>query len=228
MRTTFDTPVSRRTVATFSSVGSELVVAEFTMNDEYTRTLVPRTIEGTEALVSTDPGEIFLDMPATSPRYIRVREGEIVQEGDVRSRDERELESASLRKWKIEEIGSKTVVGSNTETGARREWDRESLEQRLGIGSFSTDLTNFERVSVTEAGTEENDDRPPVVTVIVYGNNGKKFIQRYRLLEDGDDTDERRLDLYEPDRKTEAFDDELRERFVRSVELALRGEGYAV
>ncbi|WP_331232324.1 hypothetical protein [Natronorarus salvus] len=197
------------------------------MDDDFTRTLAPRTIEGTESLVSTDPGEIFLDMPATSPRYIRVREGEIVQEGDIRSRDERELESVALRKWNIEEIGTKTVIGTSTETGEQREWDRESLEHRLGIGTFSTDLTNFERVSVTESEGED-DDHPPVVIVVVYGNNGTKFIQRYRIVEDGMENDNRQLELYRSDRATEAFDEDIHEQFVRSVERALRGEGYAV
>lgn len=197
---------------------------------ETTRTLVSRTIEGTDVLVSTEPGEIFLDIPATSPRYIRVEEGGVVQEGDVRGKSSMELESASLKKWRIAEIGSHTVRGVDLDSGESREWDRKTLETRLGVGEYSTDLTDFERVSVTQAGGwdeyEESDrEKEPYVMAIVYGNNGRKFTQTYRFVEPGE---ERLLELARRDRKTEEFDEDLRARFEKATELALRSEGFAL
>lgn len=196
----------------------------------HTRTLVSRTIEGTDVLVGTEPGEIFLDIPATSPRYIRVEEGGIVQEGDVRGKSSMELESASLKKWRIAEIGSDTVRGVDLDSGKSREWDRETLETRLGIGEYSTDLTDFERVSVTQVGNwhgyqESDGEKEPYVMAIVYGNNGRKFTQTYRFVEPGE---QRSLELRRRDRKTEEFDEDLLARFEKATELALRSEGYAL
>lgn len=91
------------------------------MSNDTDRKLVSRTFEGVETMVSTEPREIFIDVPEANARYIRVDEGDTVQEGDIRSRDEEELESASLRKWRIETIGPKTVVGSDRDTGEIRE-----------------------------------------------------------------------------------------------------------
>lgn len=68
------------------------------MSNDSDRKLVTRTFEGVETLVSTGPGEIFIDVPEAKARYIRVVEGDTVQEGDIRSRTAEELESASLRK----------------------------------------------------------------------------------------------------------------------------------
>lgn len=201
------------------------------MGEDTIRTLVSRTIEGTEALVNSDPGEIFLDIPASNPRYIRVQEGDVIREGDVRTADEGELESSTLDKWRVETIGSETVTGINLETGEPREWIRETLERQLGIGGLSTDLTDFERVTVAQTEDDQTDDgdgHPSgdvTAIVSVYGNDSQKFVQTYRVIEDDG---ERRLELVNPDRQVEKFDEDLSEQFTQAVELALRSEGYAV
>lgn len=202
------------------------------MSAKNARNLVPRTIEGVETLVSTTSGEIFIDVPAANPRYIRVEEGDTVQEGDIRSQTVDELAAVSLKKWTIETIGPETVIGTDQSTSERREWDRKSLEQKLAIGSLSTDLTNFERVNVSGKPNVSNQERRQLdeeaVTVTVYGNDSRKFINTYRLVGDGAGGDERRLELLESDERIKKFDPALRERFDQAVELALRNEGYGI
>lgn len=201
------------------------------MSKSRDRRLVSRTIEGVEALVSTESNNLFIDMPAASPRYIRVKEGEIVQEGDIRSQTEEELTSESLRKWTIETIGPKTIIGTDRETGDRREWERESLEHKLAIGGLSTNLTDFERVTVGKSNTsnpERQRSDKESVPVTVYGNDSRKFTQTYRLITDDTVDAERRLELMETDERVERFETDLRERFDQAVGLALRNEGYAV
>lgn len=68
------------------------------MSNDGGRRLVSRTIEGVETLDSTESGEIFVAIPAANSRYIRVEEGETVQEGDTRSQTAEELASELLRK----------------------------------------------------------------------------------------------------------------------------------
>ncbi|MFC4543771.1 hypothetical protein ACFO5R_17730 [Halosolutus amylolyticus] len=202
------------------------------MSNDEGRRLVSRTIEGVETLVSTESGEIFVDIPAANSRYIRVEEGQTVQEGDIRSQTAEELTSESLRKWTVETIGPKTVIGTDQETGERREWDRESLEQKLAIGSLSTVLADFERVNVSgETKPSDREDRrsdEKAVIVTVYGDDSRKFTQTYRLVDDDAVSDERRLELVESDDRIGRFETALQERFERAVELALRSEGYAI
>lgn len=196
------------------------------MTTDREREMEPRTIEGTEALVNVESGEIFLDVPAASPRYIRVEEGDTVREGDIRSRSEGELESPSLGKWTIETIGPETVIGTDRETGERREWERTALERKLATGALSTTLTDFERVNVTDR--KGNNSNEHSVVAVVYGNDGEKFSQTFRPVDGETDGEERRLESVEADDRTEEFEPELRERFDRAVELALRNEGYAI
>lgn len=200
--------------------------------EDSVRTLIPRTIESTEVLVSTDPGEIFLDVPASSPRYIRIREDEMVQEGDVRSREKEELESAGLKKWQIAKIEPDRVIGIDRETSDRRTWKRETLERQLVTGGLSTNLTDFERVSVTRTdGWEDDEEDGPSaeqVVAVAYGNDGQKFTQTYRIVDDDSAGAERRLTLSNSDAKLDNFEDDIRERFSQAIELALRSEGYAV
>lgn len=202
------------------------------MIDNGVRELISRTIDGVEALVDTRSGEIFLDVPASEPNYIRVREGDTVREGDIRSRTEQELESTSLDRWTIEDIGRETVVGTDEETGQRREWDRESLERRLAIGGLSATLTDFERVHVIgESDTQRREGRGSnegAVIVSVYGNDGRKFVRTYRRSDEGSGAAESRLELVDSDTRVAEFEPGLQERFDRVVERALRDEGYAV
>lgn len=198
------------------------------MRNHTVRRLISRTIEGVETLVNTEPAEIFIDVPALDARYIRVREGETVREGDIRSRSEAELESPPLRAWTVDEIGTETVAVTDRATGETREWDRESLERRLATGGLSTDLTDFERVNVIGGiGASRDDDAPESDRVIVaaYGNDGRKFTRTYRIVGDGDDG--RAVESTGSADGSEGFDPDLRERFERQIERALRNEGYA-
>lgn len=199
------------------------------MQNDTVRKLISRTIEGVETLVNTEPAEIFIDVPALDARYIRVREGETVREGDIRSRTEAELESPPLRKWTIEEIGTETVVGTDRTTGETREWDRESLERQLATGGLSTELTDFERVNVIGgAGTLGDGVGPDSDHLIVaaYGDDGRKFTRTYRITADAGD-DGRAVELMGPAAGSEPFEPDIQDRFERQIERALRNEGYA-
>ncbi|WP_254535575.1 hypothetical protein [Halomarina litorea] len=201
------------------------------MSTNSVRKLISRTIDGVEALVNTESGEIFIDVPAETPQYIRVGEGDVIREGDVRSRAEKELDSSTLKRWTVERIGRKTVVGTDEETGERREWERDSLERQLATGGLSTTLTDFERTNVvggTKTADHEGEMSRESVVVILYGSDGRKFTQTYRVTGVGTDGDGQRVELVESDKRAEAFEPALRERFDQTAEDALRKEGYAL
>lgn len=198
------------------------------MNEEsQTQKHVYQTIDGVEALINLHPGELFLDIPASTPRYIRVREGDQIQEGDVRTQTSQAMKSQTLSKWRVETISEDTVTGVDLETGESQEWDREWLVKHLGSGEFSVELTEFDRVSVSESsgpgaprGDEERDERSLRVIVSVYGNNGQKFTQVYSS--DSDDWES--LKLVKKNNDVEEFSEELREKFDAAVTEALELE----
>lgn len=199
------------------------------MNDENsTQKHTYETIDGVEALVNLDPGELFLDLPIQTPRYIRVREGDQIQEGDVRTQPSR-MGSQTLSKWRIETIATDTVTGVDVDTGESEEWDREWLVQHLGSGGFSVELTDFDRVSVSETtglgiytdGDDQQEAVSPHVIVTAYGNNGQKFLQAYSATETGDWES---LRLVKQDQHVTEFDEELREKFDAAVDEALEME----
>lgn len=197
------------------------------MTSDPIRSLTPRIIGGTEVLVSTEPDEVFLDIPAAGQDYIRVVEGEIVREGDVRTRDEQDLDSQTLRAWEINKITTETVRGTGMDSGESKEWDREKLEQKLADGTLSTDLTDFERADVPQREDDEPSSGSLTVTVTVYGNNGQRFKQTFRSV-GTESASDRQLELSSSDPKVDAFDDALQEKFTRAVEIALRNEGFSV
>lgn len=198
------------------------------MSDQnQTRKHTFQTIDGVEALVNLDPGELFLDLPANTPRYIRVREGDQIQEGDVRTQPD-QMGSQTLSKWRIEEIATDTVTGVNVDTGESEEWDREWLVQHLGSGGFSVELTDFGRVSVSEmTGLREphaddiDEEVSPHVIVTAYGNDGQKFTQLYSATEPGEWES---LTLVKQDRNVRKFGEELRETFDAAVSEAIELE----
>lgn len=197
-------------------------------NHDTTRKHTFQTIDGVEAIINLDPGELFLDVPAHTPRYIRVREGDRIQEGDVRTQTSQTMNSQTLSKWRLEEIGTETVTGVDVETGESEEWDREWLIQHLGSGGFSAELTDFNRVSVSEmpessgSRTDDRDgERSPHVIVTAYGNNGQQFTQSYSATEPGDWAS---LTLVKRDRHVDAFGEELRETFDAAVTKAIELE----
>ncbi|MFC7203792.1 hypothetical protein ACFQJC_09710 [Haloferax namakaokahaiae] len=191
------------------------------------RTEEARTIGGFDVLVNTDPGEIFIDLPASNPRYIRVREGDRIQEGDVSSRRSAELSGPLLTHWVVDSITIDTVTGTDTKTGETREWERDKLVQRLTVGEFSAELTTFDRVSVTEieglpgSASEESKWRNPYVIIVVYGNNGKKFTEVHAATVPGDWDS---LEVVQRDSNVQHFSDDLRERFEGAIQRALQLE----
>lgn len=191
------------------------------------RSLTSRTIGGTDVLVSTEPDEVFLDVPAAGQDYIRVVEGELVREGDVRARDGQDLASQTLRAWEIDELTVDTVRGTEVDTDESKEWERKELERKLADGTLSTDLTDFERTDVPQREDDETDPESSTVTVTVYGNNGQRFRQAFHSVDEGESSD-RHLEISHTDPKAETFDDELQEKFTRAVEIALRSEGYII
>jgi hypothetical protein len=187
-----------------------------------------QTIDGVEAIINLDPGELFLDIPANTPRYIRVQEGDQIQEGDIRTQRRQTMDSQTLSKWQIEEITTDTVRGTDIETGEAQEWDRDWLIQHLGTGGFSAELTDFNRVSVSETTgldtshtDERKDEVSPHVIVTAYGNNGQKFTQLYSATEPGD---WRSLTLVKPDKRVQTFSEEVKERFDAAVSNAIELE----
>jgi hypothetical protein len=63
----------------------------------YNRTTIIQEIEKIKSTINTGPGELYIDIPATNPRYIHVQEGDCIMEGDIRSRRREELESPTLK-----------------------------------------------------------------------------------------------------------------------------------
>lgn len=198
-------------------------------------TIEIREIQGARVGVGTAPDELFLDLPITRPIYVRVGEGDRLQEGDVRARGSfelaeggDELASTTLRTWEVIEIGPETVTVRDLATDGREQWDREKLEHDLSTGVLSTNLTEFERVSVVRTGSwdddgdDEDDGEPASVTVTAYGNDGRKFTRAYRLRDDGS------LEYRRQDHSIAEFDDTLRDRFERRVGEALVDDGYSV
>jgi hypothetical protein len=185
-------------------------------------------IDGVEALVNLDPGELFIDLPASNPRFIRVQEGDRIQEGDVGTQSTAEMAGPLLTHWVIESITEETVIGRDTETNETRDWDREQLIQRLGAGEFSAELVTFDRVSVTEIEEwrgrhppEASEEMKPYVVVVAYGNNGGKFTQLYAATEAGEWDS---LEVVQQDAHVEEFSDELRTHFDDAVREALEVE----
>lgn len=199
------------------------------MSDEHQRrTIESRTIDGVDALVNTDPGEIFIDLPASNPRYIRVQEGDRIQEGDVSTKTTGEMAGPRLTHWVIESIATETVTGTDTDAGETREWERDQLVRRLSSGGFSAELTTFDRVSVTEVeewrgrhSVEDAGEVNPYVVAVVYGNNGAQFTQLYAATEAGDWDS---LEVVQQDSHVRDFSDEVRKRFDDAVRTALEVE----
>jgi hypothetical protein len=201
-------------------------MASTTSSDRYTR-IERRTIAGQEARVGTDPEEVRVEWRPGRAVYHRVRVGDVVKNADA------DVSSPRIAEWRVTEITADRVVGEETKTGDRREWDRETLERGLVIGNYATNLTDFELVTAypvgswADYGSDEGDEYAyhgrPYLTVVAYGDNGEKYGRRYRFVEDGNDTD---VELWEADVKTERIDKALQARLDEVVESALESDGY--
>lgn len=193
-----------------------------------TRTVETRAINDVDALVSTNPGEIFIDLPASNPRYIRLQEGDRIQEGDVSTRTSAEMAGPLLSHWTIDTITTETVHGTNTQSGKEREWDRENLIARLCAGEFSAELRTFDRVSVTEIeewpGSKrdrEDDMTRPYIVAVIYGNNGDKFTQLYAATVQGEWDS---LQLVQQDTAITELSEPLQKSIETAVQTALTDE----
>jgi hypothetical protein len=189
-----------------------------------------QTIQGREALVHRHPDEVYVEWRAGQPVDFGVRVGDHVKDADA------DVSSPRIAEWRVTEITPTRVVGEHTGSGDRREFDRARLERGLVVGNYATNLSAFARVAVHAVGSWDAYDPDadetgviyrgrPYVTVVAYGNNGRKYGLRYRYVEDGNDRD---VTLWKEDAPVDALDDELRRRLFTAVESALTAEGFAV
>jgi len=197
-------------------------------DNTHTQTVETRAIDGVDALINTNPGDIFIDLPASNPRYIRLQEGDRIQEGDVSTRTAAEMAGPLLAHWTIDTITTETVRGTNTQNGKEREWDRENLIARLCAGEFSAELRTFDRVSITEIEEwpglqhdRESDTTQPYIVAVIYGNNGDKFTQVYAATAKGEWDS---LQLVQQDTAITDLSDSLQQTIEAAVQTALATE----
>lgn len=202
-------------------------------HENSTTTTTTRRFEGYDARFGTDPEEIYIELRMGSPAYVHVREGDYLQEGDVFHR-ERIGASPRLATWEVEEITPDHVTGRDLGTGERVKMDREEVEKGLAVGRYSTNLTDFEWLSVYQVGRwaeyDEDDDSGtrytgrPYVSVVAYGDNGRTYGRRYRFVA----PESNELALWKEDKPRGGFSEEVADRLDRRVREALEVDGYAV
>lgn len=201
---------------------------------EVEETTTTRRFTGYDATFGTDPDAISIELQAGRPSYIRVEEGHYLQEGDAFHRDELGMRSPTIATWEVVDISPEQVVGRDIETGEEAKWDRETIEQGLVVGTYSTNLTDFERLSVHEVGQRGDQDEdsggghryigPPYVAVVAYGDNGLKYGRRYRFADEPSSI----LELWTQDEPVEQLGEEVRARLDQRVRAALEADGYEV
>ncbi|WP_224448532.1 hypothetical protein [Haloprofundus salilacus] len=183
--------------------------------DSHTR-IERRTIAGREARVYLHPHEIRVQWRPGRAVYLGVRVGDRIKNAD------RDVASARIDEWEVEEITPETVVGRGIKTGERREWDRKALERGLIVGNYATNLTEFATVLVHEVGGHGG--RDPYVTVVAYGDNGEKYGRRYRFVDDVGRT----VEHQDQDPVVDRLAPEMAAAFDELVVGALEDDGYAV
>lgn len=193
-------------------------------DSEVERTDTTRRFEGFDARFGTDPEEVYVELRVGRPAYIRVREGDYVQEGDAFHREWLGVSSPALDTWEVVEITADQVRGEHVDTGEPTEWERSDLEKGLAVGRYSTNLTDFEVVSVYEAGGWSDEDDEPYVSVVAYGDNGLKYGRRYRFV----DRDSGTLELWREDEPRQGFTETQAERLDERVREVLEDDGYRV
>lgn len=208
-----------------------------TDTDSRTTTIRTQDIQGVRAGVGLTPDEIFIDFPLASPRYFRVRVGDVVTEGDIQSRSSSEMDSVGVERWKVVEITPESVIAQNIESKEEVRWDRSWFEDRLARGTLSTNLTGFERITVVETESQDADDThrgrsggesadaDQQLTVLVYSNNGKKYIQTYQIVDSGKrDT----IQLTDQDETLTTLDEGQRAELDEIARRGLKQHGYVV
>lgn len=194
-----------------------------------------RQYAGYGATFGTDPEEVSIDLRAGSPAYIRLRVGDALLEGDAAHREQHRVGAPAVDTWVVVEITPDTVTGRHLETGEETTWPRPDVEKKLAVGTYSTDLTDFERVSVYQVGRHEDHDPDaddadlryrgrPYVSVVAYGDNGRKYGRRYRFA----DPEANTLFLWKQDEPAGGFTPDVEARLDRRVTAALAAEGYRV
>jgi hypothetical protein len=186
-----------------------------------------RLIQGRETLVQRHPDRVYVERRAAQPVYFGIRVGDRLKDADA------DVSSPRITEWTVTEITPDRLVGEHVGTGERREFERERVERGLVVGNYATDLSEFARVAVHAVGNPETagpdaDDGShrgrPYVTVVAYGNNGRKYGLRYRYV----DPDGGTVARWEEDPLVAALDPDLRERLFETVEAALAAEEYVV
>lgn len=191
-----------------------------------------RRYHETDAEYEQVPEEILITVRRGRPMYVRVSVGEYIQEGDAFHR-ERMSGGSHLPTWEVTEITASTVLGRELATDAEKRWDRDELERGLVVGRYSTNLTDFERISVLQTGqwshydesreaTDRRYNSRPDVTVVAYGDNGERYGRRYRFVEGSDS----RLELWSEDARIDRFSDEVRTRLDERTSTELEVDGY--
>ncbi|WP_224333688.1 hypothetical protein [Haloprofundus halobius] len=183
--------------------------------DSHTR-IERRTIAGQEARVYLSPDEIRVEWRPGRAVYLGVRVGDRIKNAD------RDVASARIDEWEVEEITPERVVGCSLKTGERREWNREALERGLVVGNYATNLTEFATVLVHEIGVHGG--RDPYVTVVVYGDNGEKYGRRYGFV----DGEQRTVEYRDQDPAVDRLVPEMATVFDELVTQALEDDGYTV
>lgn len=194
-----------------------------------------RQYAGYGATFGTDPEEVSIDLRTGSPAYIRLRVGDLLREGDAAHHEQHRTAGPAVDRWEVVEITPESVAGRHLEIGEETTWPRHEIEKKLAVGTFSTDLTDFERVSVYQVGRHEDHDPDaddtglrfrgrPYVSVVAYGDNGRKYGRRYRFA----DPDSNAVYLWKQDEPAGGFSPEIEARLDRRVTAALEAEAYRV
>lgn len=208
---------------------------ETAITEDRTTTATTKRLKGYDARFGTDPEEIYIELRMGSPAYIHVKEGDYLQEGDAFHRDQLGIDSPILDTWEVIDITPESVVGRSLASGEEIAWDREEIETGLAVGTYSTNLTDFEWVSVYQVGSWQDYDEEaegtglryagrPYVSVVAYGDNGLKYGRRYRFVEPGSTE----LYLWKQDEPAGGFREEIEKRLDDRVGHALESEGYRV
>jgi hypothetical protein len=200
-----------------------------TDGDDYTR-IERRPIQGQEARIRLDPDEVHVEWRPGRAAYYGVRVGDRVKDADA------DVESVRIDEWEVREITPERVVGEHVRSGEVREWGRRELETGLVVGSYATNLSAFELVTAIPVGSWDDAEADadaddglyhgrPYVTVVAYGNNGRKYGRRYWR---GPRGAESRLEPWNEDLAARELPAALRARLDERVRTALAADGYEV
>ena len=210
-----------------------------------------RDFGGAPAHVATASDRIAVQLRAGSPATVHVRLGDVVYEGDPQRLRRIGGRTPRIDAWEVVAVTPAEVTGRDVDSGELRTWDRVAFERGLTTGEYAVELVEFLSVGVRRV--DPADGRQARVVATAYGNDGLRYVRRYRVVvderggvdggsegEDGDDG-ERRTDRERRDGEDGArlepwsdapavanLPDDLRADFDRRVRDALRMEGYVV